>query len=147
MFREDQQWCAEEWLTEAPSYDSGVVVGQVAQSEARAPGHLTRLEQTVVAMSLFDHPSSIEPPRPLMRGLMRVLGLRPVNRLSDRRLETLRRYCILLRLAGGTSADEEIRRMRDADFSDGALDQIGRLVAPVPQAGARRERLAVSAPT
>jgi len=125
MLRETQSWPTEEWRLEEPSCAGGAA----PQGKATAPAPLTRLEQTVVAMSLFDHPSSIEAPGGLMRRMMRLLGMAPANRLSNDRLETLRRYSILLRVSGGAAPDEEVRLMRDVDFSDGALNQISRLIA------------------
>jgi len=137
MFRENQIVFADDWRTDESRYGSGIAAGRTIHSETPVPEsehltrpeHLTRLEQTVVALSLFDAPSSIEPPRALMRGIIRLFGLRLVNRLADDRLEALRRYCILLRRSGGAPAGEDLKLMRDAHFSVKALDQISRLVA------------------
>jgi hypothetical protein len=90
---------------------------------------LTAHEQGVVAISLFDHRSSIEPPTGLAWWLGHLFGFRPVNQLADRKLEALRRYCIMRRLCQGALPPAEDDRIRTAGYSDAALDEIGKLLA------------------
>lgn len=90
---------------------------------------LTALEQSVVAVSLFDHPSSIKPPCRFVRFLGWICGSSPPNQLANDRLEALRRYCILLREARGTLDDEEEAIVRAAGFTDAALHEASELVA------------------
>lgn len=90
---------------------------------------LTALEQSVVAISLFDHPSSIEPPCALIRFLGWICGSSPPNQLADDRLEALRRYCILVRVERGVLSDQEFAKVRTVGFSDSALQEASELVA------------------
>ncbi len=99
----------------------------VAASRQEAP--LTGLEQRVVALSLYDHPNSLASPGGVVRFLDWLFGLRPPNQLADRRMEALRRYCILLRLANGGPGVEEDERIRTAGFSERAVREARRLVA------------------
>lgn len=90
---------------------------------------LTLLEQRVVAISLFDDHSSIDPPAGMARLRAWLFGVRPANSLADKRLEALRRYCVLLRLASDALPPEETQRLRAAGYSDIALSQAKRLIA------------------
>jgi hypothetical protein len=129
MLYDHGSWQAEDWLTEEPICVAVVAADRRTQARKLMPGSLTRVERTVVAMSLFDHPSSVEPLRGPLDWVMRILGFRPPNGLADNRLETLRRYSIRLRMSGGALSGEEDGLMRDAGFTDGALNQISRLTA------------------
>jgi hypothetical protein len=90
---------------------------------------LSALEQCVVALSLFDHPSSIAPPSTSARLMGWIFGTYATNQLADARLEALRRFCILLRQGGGMLSAEEEGRARDAGLSSAALMEARRLVA------------------
>lgn len=94
-----------------------------------SPLGLTLLEQRVVAISLFDDHSTIDPPAGLARLRGWLFGFRPANRLADKRLEALRRYCILLRLSSYALPSVEAQRLRTAGYSDNALSQAKRLIA------------------
>lgn len=124
MFLEDRHRSGDHYGSTAPASEPQSLAGPVSRRDA-----LTTLEQGVVALSLFDHPSSIEPPRAFARFLGWISGTNPPNQLADRRLEALRRYCILLREADGRLASGEDERARTAGFSEGALRAAGRLVA------------------
>lgn len=98
------------------------------RAAAPTTGSLTALEQSVVALSFFDHRSSIEPATLLARFFARACGVRPVNQLANDRLEALRRYGIVLRLSGGVTSVEEKDRLLAAGFTDSASDEIARLI-------------------
>ncbi|RVT90931.1 hypothetical protein [Sphingomonas crocodyli] len=89
---------------------------------------LTALERSVVALALFDHPTSIDPPSRTARFLFSLFGFRPVNQLADNRLEALRRFCIRLRAAGDAMPTAEIAKLRGAGYSRAALDEARRLI-------------------
>ena len=90
---------------------------------------LSALEQCVVALSLFDHPSTIAPPSRFARFVGWVCGTYATNQLADERLEALRRFSILFRQSGGVLPTAEEERARDAGLSITALKEAGRLVA------------------
>ena len=90
---------------------------------------LTALEQSVVALSLFDPVSVFAPPTAITRIIAWLFGGRTTNRLADDRLEALRRYCVLLRAGGATTPAEERNFLVAAGFSEAALHEIGRLIA------------------
>ncbi|WP_380872072.1 hypothetical protein ACFB49_30180 [Sphingomonas sp. DBB INV C78] len=129
MLLENQDWSNSDYVATASTYDSWLRSDPFFGRTAPEPAPLTALEQGVVAISLFDHPSSIEPPRALARFLVWAFGTTLPNQLADERLEALRRYCILLREAGGSPAAEENDRVRAAGFSEAALKEAGKLVA------------------
>lgn len=108
------------------------MVGSPARRSAaplhRAGGALSALEQTVVALSLFDHRSSIEPASGLARLLARLFGLRGPGVLANRRLEALRRFAVVVRLSGGVIPIEERARLLDAGFVEAALEQVALLI-------------------
>jgi hypothetical protein len=65
----------------------------------------------------------------MARLLGRLFGFQPVNQLADKKLEALRRYCILRRLSNGALPPVENERMRAAGYSDAALADADRLIA------------------
>lgn len=93
------------------------------------PASLTALEQSVVAISLFDHPASIDPPCRFVRFLGWICGTSPPNQLANDRLEALRRYLILVRGERGAPGSEEYAKVRAVGFSDSALKEASALVA------------------
>jgi hypothetical protein len=130
MFLEKQDWSGTECpdITAPPCAPDIRPERSLHDRETR-PSALTGLEQSVVALSLFDHRSSIDPPQGIRRLLTRAFGFQPANELADDRLEALRRYCILLRVSPGAPAAAARDRMGAAGYSDAALEQAGRLVA------------------
>jgi hypothetical protein len=91
-------------------------------------GLLSALEHDVVALSLFDPLSSIDPPSAVHSALIRLFGTYPPNHLADPRLEALRRYCILRRETKGALPAAENDRILSAGFSETALMQADALV-------------------
>ncbi|OHT19132.1 hypothetical protein [Edaphosphingomonas haloaromaticamans] len=134
MFLENQDWSNSDCLATLSTYDSPLDTKGFAGMAKPVQASLTALEQGVVALSLFDHPSSIQPPRALARLLGWLCGASPPNQLADGRLEALRRYCILLRETNGAPAIEETGKALAAGFSEKALREADELV----QLGRRR---------
>jgi len=81
-------------------------------SEAFAP-----LEQTVIALAEADPVASLGPPSRFTRFFERWFGFRRHNPLADERLEALRRFAVLARVAAGTLPAEEVKRFLSAGFS------------------------------
>lgn len=130
MLLEKQDWSAGQYLgIAAPALASDPIVDRSPRHLQARPSPLTPLEQSTVALSLFDHQSSIAPPGMTARFLGWAFGLRPVNQLADARLEALRRYCILLRASHGVPLVTDRDQMRAVGYTDAALDEAGRLVA------------------
>lgn len=128
MFLEDQPYVANQQLWEGPCYHPAEI-SHAIRSKAPSAELLTRLERTVVAMSLRDGQSSIRSRGALARAIFRVFGLRPANRLANERLEVLRRYCVLLRVSRRRVSHEAIILMRDAGFSIEAMSQIKHMIS------------------
>jgi len=124
MFLETPDWSGTEWVE---GLASACAIANRVDGPARAL--LTAHEQGVVAISLFDHRSSIEPPAGLARWLGHLFGFRPVNQLADRKLEALRRYCIMRRLCEDALPPAEDDRIRAAGYCDAALEEVGKLLA------------------
>jgi hypothetical protein len=129
MFLDDQNWSHGDTIEAVPVCDPQSLPDRPARSAAPKRPLLTALEQRVVALSLFDHPASIDPPGRVLRFLSWVGGSRSPTHLADDRLEALRRYCILLRESDAALAAEEYDRVRAACFSEAALQEAGALVA------------------
>ncbi|MCI4590821.1 hypothetical protein MOK15_12055 [Sphingobium sp. BYY-5] len=100
--------------------------GTHCRPEPSQENALTTLEQCVVALSLFDHPSSLEPPLGIARFIAWLSGNYAPNRLADERLEALRSYCILFR--AGAPYAEARERAHAAGLSPSALDEAKRLI-------------------
>ncbi|KQX25018.1 MULTISPECIES: hypothetical protein [unclassified Sphingomonas] len=136
MLLETHNWSGTECLEiSTPPSTADAPVGHPASAQKSLPPGLTGREQCVVAISLFDHRSSIYPPVGMARLFGRLFGSRPVNQLADPKLEALRRYCILLRTNDEALPPMEIDRIRTAGYSDAALAEVRRLLA-----GARPRR-------
>lgn len=75
------------------------------------------IERNVIALAVHDPVASIEPPGRVARLLRHWLGLEPPNQLADPRLETLRRFTILLRAAPDRIRLAEVRRFLAAGFT------------------------------
>jgi len=103
-------------------------LGQSAHSPAYETRWLSALEQSVVALSLFDAVSTTKPPGVIQRFLSGAFGIEPANRLADKRLEVLRRYCILLRAAAGEPDAGEQAALRRCGFSEEKIREIGALI-------------------
>jgi hypothetical protein len=93
------------------------------------PSHLSPLEQSVVALSLFDARSTAGAPGLFSRLLSRFFGLESPNRLASRRLEMLRCYSIIAREAGGCPDACDVERMKCSGFSEAKIREVNRLVA------------------
>ncbi len=93
------------------------------------PQHLSALEQSVVALSLFDARSTASAPGFLSRVFSGLFGIEPPNRLASRRLEMLRCYSILVREAGGRPDACDAARLKGFGFSEAKIGEINRLVA------------------
>jgi hypothetical protein len=76
-----------------------------------------QIERNVIALAAHDPVASIEPPGRLAGLLRHWLGLEPPNQLADPRLETLRRFTILLRAAPHRIRMPEVRRFLAAGFT------------------------------
>ena len=76
-----------------------------------------QLERNVIALAVHDPVASIEPPGRIGRMLRHWLGLEPPNALADPRLETLRRFTILLRAAPDRVRMPEVRRFLAAGYT------------------------------
>ncbi len=93
------------------------------------PSHLSALEQSVVALSLFDARSTADAPGLFSRMMSRLFGLEPPNRLASRRLEMLRRYSIIAREASGCPDIRDLERIKSSGFSEAKIREVHRLVA------------------
>ncbi len=82
-----------------------------------ALGRFAQIERNVIALAAHDPVASIEPPGRLAGLLRHWLGLEPPNQLADPRLETLRRFTILLRAAPDRIRMPEVRRFLAAGFT------------------------------
>ena len=129
MFLDNRDWSGGDYGSAVPACDPQPLVNVTSGGREPEQDSLTALEQGVVALSLFDHPSSIRPPRGVARLLGWIGGTNPPNQLANPRLEALRRYCILLRDTDGVLAVEENDRVRAAGFSEAALKAVAGLIA------------------
>jgi hypothetical protein len=75
------------------------------------------LEQTVIALAEADPVASLGAPRRFARFFERWFGFARHNPLADERLEALRRFALLARVAAGRLPAEEVRRFLAAGFS------------------------------
>lgn len=75
------------------------------------------LEWQVVALARRDGLSSIQAAGPVMRALRWLFGLSVSNRLSDARLEALRRISVLSWRRGYSVAEEEVRAFIASGFT------------------------------
>ncbi|MBA2920859.1 hypothetical protein GON01_02685 [Sphingomonas sp. MAH-20] len=85
-------------------------------------------EQSVVALSLFDHVSTIREPGGLARLLGWAFGFRASNRLANERLEHLRRYSVLLRLGDPSIVQTRSQLRQQFRFSETALLEVEELI-------------------
>lgn len=126
-----------EW-TDTTKHSTGTVVacGQAGSrgSQWQICPVLNVLEQTVVALAAFDRRQSVESPGWFGRCIHKLLGRRPGMRLADARLEALRRYAVMTRLAGATVSGSERERFLAMGYSVRAAAEVERLTALV-QAG------------
>ena len=126
MLLETSDWPGTEW-GDVPASARATAARVERPAGVREP--LTAHEQGVVAISLFDHRSSIDPPAGIAWLLGHLFGFRPVNQLADVKLEALRRYCIMRRLCGDALPPGEDDRIRTAGYSDAALEGVDKLLA------------------
>lgn len=75
------------------------------------------LEQTVIALAEADPVASIGTPSRFSGFFERWFGFRRHNPLTDERLEALRRFAALARVAAGVLPADEVRRFIAAGFS------------------------------
>ncbi|HTU09618.1 MAG TPA: hypothetical protein VMG08_01870 [Allosphingosinicella sp.] len=95
-----------------PSGDSPTDSGDSAETETFAP-----LEQTVIALAEADPVASLGAPSRFARLFERWFGFKRHNPLADKRLEALRRFAVLARVAAGRLPAEEVKRFLAAGFS------------------------------
>lgn len=94
---------------------------------------LTSLEQSVVALAAVDAPKSIRKPGMLARVASRIFGGRPANQLADPRLETLRRFAIIIRTNSGPEDPGESEVLARAGFTKEAEAEIRGLLRSLDQ--------------
>lgn len=92
------------------------------------PATLSRLEETVVALSAFDHPRTVRPAGRVARALQRLFGNDTDKSLANSRLEALRRYALLYRVEGASMSPEEGDMFEASGFSRAAGAQVRCLV-------------------
>lgn len=126
MFLANQDWSNgnhdEIALSEELELSDGTTC-RLAPSQEKS---LTTLEQCVVALSLFDHASSLQPPAGIARFIAWLSGNYAPNRLADERLEALRCYCILFR--AGAPYSQARARAHASGLSSRALEEARRLI-------------------
>lgn len=112
------------------SQGSALALSSVRPAEQTATAsHLSSLEQSVIALSLFDARSTAFTSGLFSRLLSKLIGVAPPNRLASRRLETLRCYSIVARESGGCPASCDVERMKHSGFSDEKIREVDLLVA------------------
>lgn len=99
--------------------------------ERRFAQSLSALEQTVVALAVFDDRRTVEPLGPLGRLAARLFGFSRSTKLADARLEALRRYAVLARVDGVGLSETERDAFLAAGFSKHAAAAVQRLTARV----------------
>ena len=99
-------------LASPPPAESPCESGDGPEADSFAP-----LEQTVIALAEADPVASLGAPSRFSRFFERWFGFRRHNPLSDDRLEALRRFAVLARVAAGRLPAEEVRRFLAAGFS------------------------------
>jgi hypothetical protein len=81
------------------------------------PASFAPLEQTVIVLAEADPVASLGAPSRFARFFERWFGFKRHNPLSDKRLEALRRFAVLARVARGRLPADEVRRFLAAGFS------------------------------
>ena len=81
------------------------------------PAGFAPLEQTVIVLAEADPVASLGAPRRFARFFEKWFGFKRHNPLSDDRLEALRRFAVLARVARGRLPADEVRRFLAAGFS------------------------------
>lgn len=89
----------------------------VAAAADSAPEIFEPLEQTVIALAEADPVASLGAPSRFARFFESWFGFRRHNPLADEKLEALRRFAVLARVAAGSLPAEEVRRFIAAGFS------------------------------
>lgn len=97
---------------------------------------LTAIERTTIALSLGDPIASVKPQGWFSRSGLAILlfGPRRTFVLANPRLEALRRYAILFRDADPEAAAAG-ETLREAGYSAGQIEEIGRRSAPTRRKG------------
>lgn len=102
-------------------HSTGTTSGAFLPSpESRSPAEsdsFEPLEQTVIALAEADPVASLGAPRRFARSFERWFGFKRHNPLPDKRLEALRRFAVLARVARGGLPADEVRRFLAAGFS------------------------------
>ena len=89
----------------------------ITDSPAEPAAMFAPLEQTVIALAEADPVASLGAPSRFSRFFERWFGFTRHNPLTDERLEALRRFAVLARVAAGVLPAEEVRRFIAAGFS------------------------------
>lgn len=129
----------------SPVYRKKAIMPPPAAIVARNPGapvvlsaddKLTAIERTTIALSLGDPIASVKPQGRYARSGLAILlfGPRRTFVLANPRLEALRRYAILFRHADPEAA-AAAEALREAGYSAGQIDEIGRRSAPTRRKG------------
>jgi hypothetical protein len=114
-----------------------VEVVEVASESAPAPD-FTPLEWSVIGLAQKDAMRSVRPRRILHRIVERLLGLASAQRLADPRLETLRRFAVLVRSRGLPQPEKELSRFLQAGFGARHVEILRRVASARPNPGASR---------
>ncbi|MBB5686815.1 hypothetical protein [Sphingobium boeckii] len=86
-------------------------------AEATVAARFTALEARVIAMADHDRLETGRPPSRIGRALDAVFGIKRTAPLADPKLEALRRFTVIARLAEGRLPEREIETFTAAGFS------------------------------
>lgn len=105
-------------------FDDGDWKASTAPEMGEVTDLLCPFELIVISMARLDKLDTLERTSWLQRAITLVFGLPSSNRLANKRLETLRRYAVLLyRASTGMDADAE-RSMSAAGFSLAQIEAV-----------------------
>jgi len=102
----------EEW----PFADAGEQAIAASADRNDAPA-FAPIERSVIALAAHDTQWSVRPRSLIVRFVEALFGFHPANPLADPRLEALRRFAVLARIARGALPAAEIDAFIAAGFS------------------------------
>jgi len=123
------------YLAEADHYADQDTILDAAPVPATAEPQLSALEWSVVAVARNDSLASLREPGRLGMAMAALFGTRQNPRLTDPRLEALRRFAVLAWHHGYTLPVSEIKAFMKAGFS---ADQFETLLASISRGRAAR---------
>lgn len=97
---------------------------KTAESEASVSQVFSPVELAVLHMARHDSVASLRVPSRLDRIVAFVFGLRPANRLTSNRLESLRHVAVLARHKGRAKAERELSRLFNAGYTGRQADAL-----------------------